>query len=93
MEIHVKLYGPLSLMVGKRSFMMKIDQVNVDVKDFITILGLRIPQFRRCLNDTNIEEILKQKILLIINDEPCACAAKIIKDGDKIQILTPIKGG
>jgi molybdopterin converting factor small subunit len=63
------------------------------LKDFLSLLAKKMPQFRRTLNGMDLDLVLKQRILLVINGVPCADTLKAIQDGDHIQLLTPITGG
>ena len=93
MQVNVKLYGPFSLMSGRDDFVIMVDEEAISVKDFLSLLSRKIPQFSRSLNSTDTEQFLKQRILLVINGTPCFEKLKLIHDGDQIQILTPVIGG
>ena len=93
MQVKVKLYGPFRMMSGRDEFTVKADEDVIRVKNFLSLLAGKIPQFRRTLNTMNTEQFLKQRILLVINGTPCYDELKLIHDGDQIKILTIVSGG
>ncbi len=93
MQVNVKLYGHFSLMSGKREFAVKADEDVIRVDEFLSLLAKKIPHFSRYFNNMNMEQFLKQRILLVINGTPCSNKLKLIHDGDQIQLLNPIAGG
>ncbi len=93
MQVNVKLYGPFRMMSGRGEIAVKADDDAICVKDFLSLLARKIPQFSRTLSSTNAEQFLKERILLLTNDMPCNDELKLIHDGDQIKILTIVSGG
>ena len=93
MQVHVKLYGPFSSMSGRDEFEIQADGDIICVEDFISLLGRALPQLRRSIKDVDVDQFLKQRILLVINGMPCSDKLQFIHDGDHIKILTPVTGG
>lgn len=93
MQVTVKLYGPFSLMSGRNEFKIEVGEDTVSVEDFLSLLGRRLPQLGRSIKNADVDQFLKQRILLVINDKPCYEKLQSIRDRDQIKILTPITGG
>lgn len=93
MKVHVKLYGPFSLMSGKNEFAIEAEKESINLEEFLSLLEARLPRLRRSMEDTDIEEFLKRRILLVVNDMPSYDKSTLISDGDQVKVLTPIAGG
>jgi molybdopterin converting factor small subunit len=93
MRVHVKLYGPFSLMTGRSKFSVEAQDNQISVKDFMVLLGKRLPRFGQAMSGLDDEVILGRRLFLLINGKPCSDASTVMYDGDQIQILTPVTGG
>lgn len=93
MRVTVKLYGPFSLMSGRNEFTIEAKEDDVSVEDFLSLLWRKLPQLRRSIKVVDVDQFLKQRILLVINNMPCSDKLQSIQDGDQIKILTPVAGG
>lgn len=93
MQVQVRLYGPFSLMSGRREFPLETEGDEMEVGDFLDHLAGKLPQLKGALNAADREAFLKQKILLVVNGMPCAETSRLLHDGDRVQVLTPVSGG
>lgn len=93
MQVHIKLYGPYSMMAGKKQFTMNIEQSHISVEDFLNLLLKRMPKLQQVFDGKDIERVLKRRMFLVINGSPCSNLSGIINNGDQVQVLTPIAGG
>jgi molybdopterin converting factor small subunit len=93
MQVHVKLFGPFSLMSGRREFPVETDQETLAVRDFLFLLSGKLPQIRKVLEDVGMEQFMNRRVLLVVNGMPCSDPSKLLGEGDEIKILTPVAGG
>ena len=63
------------------------------VEDFFKLLFAKIPRMRGDWEGQDLGLFLKKRVLFIVNEEPCIDPYMSLKDGDRIQILTPVTGG
>jgi len=80
-------------MTGRSQFAMDIESTGISVEEFLGLLGKRMPRFNQTINDMETGRVLRQKLLLTVNGEPCIDPTAMIRDGDQVQILTPVTGG
>lgn len=93
MQVHVKLYGPFSLMTGQKQFSMDIRQADISVEDFLGVLSNRMPRLGQVFNGSEMSRVLRSRMFLVINGSPCNNPNDMINDGDQVQVLTPVAGG
>ena len=93
MKVHVKLFGPFSLMSGRNEFEIQAVGESISVENFIPLLGTKLPHLKRSIKDIDADLFLKQRVLLVINGMPCSDKMQFIHDGDHIKVLTPVTGG
>ena len=93
MQVTVKLYGPFSLMSGRNKFAIETDEETISVEEFLFLLGRKLPQLERFLKNVEVNQLLKQRILLVINGVPCSDKLQSVQNGDLIKILTRVTGG
>jgi molybdopterin converting factor small subunit len=92
-RVRVKAYGPFSLASGRDSFFMDMEGTEMKVEEFLRLLASRMPLAQNAIIGMDAEELLRKRLLLVINDEVCTDPSERIKDGDRIKILTQIAGG
>jgi molybdopterin converting factor small subunit len=92
-RVRVKVYGPFSQASGRDSFSMDMEGMDMKVEDFLPLLASRMPLAQNAMSGMGAEELLRKRLLLVINDEVCTNPSGRIKDGDRIKILTQIAGG
>jgi hypothetical protein len=80
-------------MSGRNEFAIEADEDTVSVEDFLSLLGRKLPQLRRSIKDVDVDQFLKQRILIIINGRPCSDKLQLIQHRDQIKILSPLTGG
>jgi len=80
-------------MSGRDEFEIQADGDIICVEDFISLLGKKLPQLRRSIKDVDMDQFLKQRILLAINGMLCSDKLQFIHDGDHVKILSPVAGG
>jgi len=93
LKIDVKLYGPFSLMSGRTEFHLDFQGESVSLESFFLVLCEKLPRFGAALRGSDPVQLLNQRILCMINESPCVDPSRILVDGDRIQILTPVSGG
>jgi molybdopterin converting factor small subunit len=72
---------------------MDMEGTEMKVEDFLPLLASRMPLAQKAMSGMGAEELLRKRMLLVINDEVCTDPSARIKDGDRIKILTQISGG
>lgn len=93
MNVEVKLYGPISFISGRKEFDLELEGEPSQVGDFFRLLYHKFPRFRDFWQGSDLDAFLEQRILCVINEEPCIDPLRPLKDGDQIKILTPVSGG
>jgi molybdopterin converting factor small subunit len=92
MRLDIRLYGPFSLASGRSSFSTDLPSEEISVRDLFPLLAARVPSIGKFLTAMECEEALKY-LLIVVNDEICTDAGKILRHGDRIKVLTPVMGG
>ncbi len=96
MKINLKLFGPFSLIAGKRQIEMRFQKQRVSVREFLLKLNMKPRLFREYgdieLSD-KLEGLLRYKIMFFINEKQCYDIEEWIYDGDHVKILAQITGG
>jgi hypothetical protein len=72
---------------------MDMEGTEIKVQDFLELLASRMPLVRNSITGMGAEELLKKRLLLVINGEVCNDPSGCIRDGDQLKILTQIAGG
>ncbi len=72
---------------------MDLPGEEISVRDFLPLLAARMPLIEKSLTAMECEEALRKYLLIVVNDEICTDAGKILKQGDRIKVLTPVTGG
>ena len=93
MRVEVRLYGPFSLMSGKKAFPIESGEEAIPVEKFLFLLAGKLPRLKRTMNGADLDRFLKQRIMLVINGVPCSQRTRLLHDGDQVQVFTPIAGG
>lgn len=94
MRIHVRLSGPLRVVVGSGEVELSLSGDAVTLAQALDALAARFPQARRYLRDTGGE--LPQGIRALAGDvrlDERGALAKTLRDGDQLTLLMPTAGG
>ncbi len=90
MTVNVKLYAPFSFALGKKELTMEIPgKETVTVEDFLRNLTHRERRLQK-LTERDNNPFTN---LSVIVDEQVLDSSSIIKDGDRVSILSPVSGG
>lgn len=93
MRLDIRLYGPFSLASGRSSFSMDLAGEEITVRNFLPLLAARMPSIEKSLTAMECDEALRKYLLIVVNDDICTDAGKILRHGDRIKVLTPVTGG
>ncbi len=94
MRIHVRLSGPLRVVVGSGEVELSLSGDAVTLAQALDALAARFPQARRYLRDAGGG--LPQGIRALAGDERLderVALAKALRDGDRLTLLMPTAGG
>jgi len=89
MKVKVKLFGSLSVIIGKREIDIELDREGT--------VGEVAEKMIKLCNDGKVARRIfpesgKPGVIFILNGERCSVGHRV-KDGDEISIMSPISGG
>ena len=94
MQLHVRLYGPMRVVVGQADVDLSFDGSSVTLAQVVEALTADHPRMRRYLLDAAGALLPSVRILLNnVRPDPDITLATPLQANDQIVFLTPVAGG
>ena len=94
MQLHVRLYGPMRVVVGQADVDLSFDVSSVTLAQVVEALTADYPRVRRYLLDAS--GALLPSVRILLNDvrpDPDTTLATPLQANDQVVFLTPVAGG